>query len=143
MTEIKTSIDLSQTYQAHRRDVITKLVSFCDFDTLIKMGIKIIEKEGVPNVGCRGAAFPPSKYPRDILSKVISTWAVADSPQPGDAAIYFNRESKAVAHVGRVINKNRVRSRWGSGGILCEHSPLDVPVYCGREIVIIYFREPK
>ena len=143
MAEVQLLTDSSPTEQDRRRDVITKLSSFCDFDNLARMGIRIIEKEGAQGESCHEVAFPSFVYPKDILSRVISTWHTVDDPQPEDAAIYFNRRSRVVTHVGRVIGEGRVRSRWGSGGILCEHSPFDVPIYCGKEIEIVYFREPK
>jgi len=46
MAEVQLLTDSSPTGQDRRRDVITKLSSFCDFDNLARMGIRIIEKEG-------------------------------------------------------------------------------------------------
>ena len=142
MTEIQTPIDLGQTDQTHRRKVLTKLVASGNFDALDRMGIHVIEEEGVPYECCHQAAFPPSHYPKDIPSSVIRTWPTVDSPQPNDIVIYINQESGVVTHVGRVVDQGKVKSRWGLQGILCDHSPLDVPIYCGEEIEIVYYREP-
>ena len=141
MTEIQIPIDSIQADQNHRRDVITKLVSFGNFDDLREMGIEIIEEEGRPGESCYEAAFSLSSHPRDILSRVIRTWQTVDIPQPDDVVIYINKRSGAVTHVGRVIEGDKVRSRWGLGGILCEYPPLDVPIYCGKEIEVVYYRE--
>ena len=140
MTETGTFTDLEPN---PRRNIITELVLAHNYDGLRKMGIEVIEKEGNPNECCYEAAFPSSIYPRDILSKVISTWEITDSPKVEDVAVYFNTSSKAMTHVGQIIENGKVRSRWGSGGMLCEHLPLDVTIFLGKELEIIYFREPK
>lgn len=143
MKEIQMFIDPDQEKQIQRRSLITNLCSLYDFDGLAEMGIVIIQRDCPPDECCVEAAFPPAIYPRDILSRVISTWQVVVDRQLNDAAFYYNQRSNARTHIGRVIDGGRVRSRWGLGGILCEHHPFDIPIYCGREIKIVYFREPK
>lgn len=140
MTETLTLTDLEAD---QRRNTISELVIAHNFDGLSKMGIGVIEKEGDSGESCYEAAFPSLKYPRDILSKVLSAWEITDSPKSSDVAVYFNTRSKAMTHIGRVIDNGKVRSRWGPGGMLCEHLPLDIPIFCGKELAIIYFSKPK
>lgn len=125
-----------------RRNTITDLVVTRNFNGLKEIGIEVIEQEGKADVTCYETAFPPAIYPRSILSKVISSWDIADTPKAGDVAVYFNR-IKAMTHVGRVAEKGKILSRWGLGGMLCKHSPLDIPVFFGKELAILYFSEPK
>jgi len=140
MTETQAFSDLELD---SRRNAISELVTAHNYTGLWKMGIEVVEKESAVGESCYETAFPPSIYPRDILTKVISSWEIRNSPKIGDVAIYFNTRSRSTVHLGRITENGRIRSRWGLGGMLCEHSPLDIPIYCGRELTILYFSEPK
>lgn len=142
MTENYIQLEDRVDVQSIRRTKITQLMEGRNIKGLEEFGIHVIDEEQPPGEDCYKTAFPSRRYPKDILVQVLTKWDSVTKPDIGDVALYINKRLQ-VTHVGRAINDGKVRSRWGKGGFLCEHPPLDLPLFAGLDIEVSWFREPK
>lgn len=140
--EVLPITDPDQDLINNRRATIAKLAEQKDIKGLNGYGIKVIEENQPTEDSCYETAFPRKLYPEDILLTVLTKWDQIEDPNPDDVAVYSDRKGR-ITHVGRVIKGGSVKSRWGQGGLLCEHSPLDVPLFAGIDVTVSWFKEPR
>lgn len=72
----------------------------------------------------------------------MSTKPITGEPKVDDIAVYINSKG-SVVHLGRFTGDGRVKSRWGNGGLLCIHQPLDIPIYPGNKIRVSCYANLK
>lgn len=125
-----------------RRNEIDKAIESGNHRRLREMGIEIIPEEQASNESCFETTFPSDTYPPKTLLLVMSDGQVTGKPEVEDIAVYTNRKG-SVVHLGRYRGDGRVISRWGLGGLLCIHPPLDIPTYPGKEIKVSYYPQTK
>lgn len=125
-----------------KRAKITQLVELKNIKGLKQLGITAIIDEEDNDDTCFETAFPPTLYQKNILGTVISDWDDVKEPKAGDVAIYQTSNGR-ITHVGRATNTGKVISRWGQGGLICEHNPLDIPLFAGVDVKVVWYREPR
>lgn len=78
-----------------------------------------------------GKTFAGREFVEYILDNSVLTKLGDSDQRSGHLAIYF--DNGEFRHVGKVQNRNRIISKWGTG-LLWEHDTWEVPVSYGNEV---------